>query len=99
MNNKETIRNLFSVLNGCLPYEYNVVLIDDHGRIPSILIVKEDSDRIMQIATSRFNGDVFTVFSYDDGDDPDKDSEVYQWVLDSPDFTLDNILTDIKNRL
>lgn len=99
MNDKETIRNLFCVLNGCLPCEYDVVLLDDHGRTPNILIVKKDSDHIMQISTSRFNDDAFIVFVYDDGDDPDKDSEVYQWDTESPDFTLDNILTDIKNRL
>ncbi len=99
MNDKETIRNLFCVINGCLPYEYDVTLLNDHDRTPSILITKEDSDHIMQISTSRPNDDAFTVFAYDDGDDPGKDSEVYQWNTDSPDFTLDNILADIKHRL
>lgn len=99
MNNKEPLQNLFCVLNGCLSCEYDVLLLDDHGRTPNILITKEDSDHIMQISTSRFNDDAFIVFVYNDGDDPCKDSEVYQWDNDSPDFTLDNILTDIKNRL
>lgn len=98
MNGKETIRNLFCILNGYLPYEYDVTLSNDHGRTPNILITKKDSDCIMQIDASSHDG-TFTVSAYDDGDDPDKDSEVCQWDTDSPDFTLDNILTDIKNRL
>lgn len=98
MSDKETLQNLCSVINGCLPYEYDVKLLDYHGRNPRILIVKEDSDHIMQISTSK-HSDTFTVFSYDDGDDPDTDGEVYQWDLDSPDSTLDSILADIKNRL
>lgn len=99
MNNKENLQNLFCILNGCLPYEYDVTLPNDHGRTPNILIAKKDSDRIMQISTSRFNDDAFIVSVYDDGDDPDKDGEEYQWDNDSPDFTLDNILTDIKNHI
>lgn len=99
MNNKENLQNLFCILNGCLPSEYDVILLDDHGRTPSILIVKKDSDRIMQISSSEPSDDTFTVLVYDDGDDPDKDSEIYQWDTDSPDFTLDNILTDIKNHI
>lgn len=98
MSDKETIRNLFNVINGCLPYEYDVKTLDDHGRTHGILIVKEDSDHIMQISANNRDDNTLTVFSYDDGGDPDKDSEVYQWDLDSPDATLDNILTDIKNR-
>lgn len=97
MNNKENLQALFSVLNGCLPYEYDEKYLDN-GSTASILIIKNDSDHIMQITTSDINDDTFTVFSYDDGDDPDTDSEVFQWDLDSPDVTLDTIITDIKNR-
>lgn len=98
MNNKDYTRNLFSIINGCLPYEYDVTLLDDHGRTPNILIVKEDSDHIMQIAPSE-RDDTYTVLVWTDGDDPATDSETYQWNLDSPDATLDTIITDIKNRL
>lgn len=98
MNNKDDTRNLFNIINGCLPYEYDAVLLDDHGRTPSILIVKKDSDHIMQI-TPNEHDDTYTVLVWVDGDDPDTDSEAYQWDLNSPDSTLDSILTDIKNRL
>lgn len=98
MNDKETIQNLFSVLNGCLPYEYDVTLINDHGRTPNILIVKKDSDHIMQISPSKHDN-TYTVLVCVDGDDPDTDSEIYQWDLDSPDTTLNTIIADIKNRL
>lgn len=98
MSHKDATRNLFSIINGCLPYEYDVELLDYHTKGPSILIVKEDSDHIMQIAPNEHDN-TCTVLVWIDGDDPDKDSEVYQWDLDSPDFTLDTILADIKNRL
>lgn len=98
MSHNDNTRNLFNVLNGCLPYEYDVTLLKYHGRTNGILIVKEDSDRIMQISPHEHDN-TCTVLVRADGDDLDKDSEVYQWNLDSPDFTLDAILTDIKNRL
>lgn len=98
MSNKETIRNLFCVLNGCLPYEYDVNLLNGKSENASILIVKENSTHIMQIATSGHD-DTLTVLTYDDGDDPDTDSETYQWDTDSPDFTINDILTDIENHL
>lgn len=92
MSHKDATRNLSNVLNGCLPYEYDIELLKD----PNILITKEDSDHIMQI-TPNEHDNTCTVLVWVDGDD--KDSEVYQWDLDSPDVTLDSILTDIKNRL
>lgn len=98
MSDKENIRNLFNIINGCLPYEYDVKLLDGHSRTPGILIVKKDSDHIMHISPNNHD-DAFTVFSYDDGDDPTTNSEAYQWNLDSSDLTLDDILADIKNRL
>lgn len=98
MNNKENLQALFTVLNGCLPYEYGVKLLDDHGRTPGILIVKNGSDHIMQIAANDLDDDTLTVFSYDDGDDPDRDGEVFQWNIDPPDATPDTIIADIKNR-
>lgn len=98
MSDKETIRNLFNVINGCLPYEYDTTLLNDHGSTHGILITKKDSDHIMQITTSEHD-DTFTVTAYDHGDDPDKDGETYQWDTDTPDSTLDLILTDIQNRL
>lgn len=97
MDNKENLQNLFSVLNGCLPREYTEAFFNDKGTHASMLIVKENSDRIMQISTSELNDGTFTVFVYDDGDDPAENSEVYLWDTDSPDFTLDNILAAIKN--
>lgn len=98
MSDKENLRNLFSIINGCLPYEYDVKLLDYHGKDTSLLIVKKDSDHIMQI-TPNEHDNTCTVLAWVDGDDPDTDGEVYQWDLDSPDLTLDDILTDIKNRL
>lgn len=98
MNNKDNTRNLFNIINGCLPHEYDVILLDKHHKTPSILIVKEDSDHIMQITPSEHDN-TCTVLTWADGDDPATDSETYQWDLESPDVTLDTILTDIKNRL
>lgn len=98
MTNKDNTRNLFSIINGCLPYEYDVILLDDHDRTPNILIVKEDSDHIMQI-TPNTHDNTCTVLAWADGDDPTTDSETFQWNLDSPDVTLETIITDIKNRL
>ena len=98
MSHKDNTLSLFSIINGCLPHEYDVTLIDDHGRTHNILIVKKDSDHIMQIASNEHDN-TCTVLVWIDGDDPDTDSEAYQWDLDSPYVTLDTILTDIKNRL
>lgn len=98
MTNKDNTRNLFSIINGCLPYEYDIKLLDDHSKAHGILIVKKNSDHIMQI-TPNEHDNTCTVFTYDDGDDPNTDNETYQWDLDSPDLTLDDILTDIKNLL
>lgn len=98
MSDKETIRNLFNIINGCLPYEYDITLLDDHGNTHGILIVKKDSDHIMQITPSK-RDNTYTVLAWIDGDDPATDSEAYQWDLDSPDSTLNDILTDIQNRL
>lgn len=98
MNNKDNTRNLFSIINGCLPHEYDVILLDDHRRTPNILIVKENSDHIMQIDPDEHDN-TCTVLVWVDGDNPATDSEVYQWDLESPGVTLDTILTDIKNRL
>lgn len=97
MNNKENLKSLFSAFNGCLPCEYDGKYLDN-GSTASILITKNNSGHIMDIATSVTNDDVLTVFSYDYGDTPDEDSEVFQWNLDSPDVTLDTILADIQNR-
>lgn len=98
MSHKDNTRDLFSVLNGCLPNEYGVILLNNHSGTYGILIVKEDSDYIMQIATNEHD-DTCTVLVWVDGDDPDTDSEAYQWDLDSPDVTLNTILADIRNRL
>lgn len=98
MSGKNNTQNLFSIINGCLPYEYDVILLDGHGRAYGILIAKKDSDHIMQITPSEHDN-TYTVLVWSDGDDPATDSEAYQWDLDSPDLTLDDILTDIQNRL
>lgn len=97
MSNKETIRNLFNVINGCLPYEYDVELLNSPGRTASVLITKKDSGYVVQVDASEHD-DMLTVTTYDDEGDFDKDNEICQWDTDSPDFTLDNVLTDIKNR-
>lgn len=98
MNNNDNAKNLFSIINGCLPYEYDVIPLADHGRTYGILITKKDSDHIMQITTNEHDN-TCTVLAWTDGDDLDTGSETYQWDLDSPDLTLDDILTDIQNRL
>lgn len=98
MSDKNNTRNLSSIINGCLPYEYDVTLHNYHGKTPSILITKEDSNHIMQI-TPNEHDNTCTVLTWIDGDDPDTGSETLQWNIDSPDVTLDSILTDIKNRL
>lgn len=97
MSHKDATLGLFSIINGCLPYEYDVKLLEYHGMGHSILIVKKDSDHIMQITPSKHDNTCL-VLVWVDGDDPDTDSEAYHWDLDSPDVTLDTILTDIKNR-
>ena len=96
MSNHTTLSTLFATLHGSLPYEYDEKYLDT-GTTASILISKSDSNHIMQIATCDHDDDVLTAFSYDDGDDPDEASETFQWDLDSPDVTLDTIITDIKN--
>lgn len=97
MDNNENLQNLFSILNGCLPHEYDEAFLNSKDTYDSILIIKENSDRIMQISASGLTDGTFIAFVYDDGDDPAEDSEVYLWDVGSTDFTLDNILTAIKN--
>lgn len=98
MSNKDNTKNLLNTINGCLPYEYDMTLLDGHGRTYGILITKKDSDHIMQITPSEHDN-TCTVLTWTDGNDPTTDGETYQWDLDSPDSTLDGILADIQNRL
>lgn len=98
MSHKDATLSLFSIINGCLPYEYDVELLASHTEYPSILVLKKGSNHIMQIDPNEHDN-TYTIFTWIDGDDPTTDSETYQWNLESPDTTIDTILTDIKNRL
>lgn len=98
MSDKNNTLNLSSIINGCLPYEYDVVLLGDRGRTYGIMITKEDSGHFMQITPSDHDN-TCAVLVWAEGDDPDTDGEAYRWDLDSPDFTIDDILTDIKTHI
>lgn len=98
MSDKNNTRNLFSIINGCLPYEYDVTLLNGHDGAYGIIIVKEGSDHIVQITPSEHNN-TCTVLVWADGDNPDTDGEGYQWDLDSPGLTLADILANIKHCL
>lgn len=61
MNKNTNIQNLFHILNGCLPYEYDEKLIANED---TIIITKEDSDNTMYI-TLDDDDDVIAI-GYDD---------------------------------
>lgn len=99
MNDNETIRNLFRILNGCLPYEYDEKYINDAERGDAITISKTNSERSIYITANMPNSNaILDTTLYDDAyaDDP---IEIVQWDLDDQDLTLTDLITYLKNTL
>lgn len=71
MDKNTNIQNLFRILNGCLPYEYDERLVTNEN---TIIITKEDSDNTMYI----------TLNNTDNTDDPDDPDDVIAIGHDDP---------------
>lgn len=99
MNDKETIRNLFSVLNGCLPYEYDEKLVTNEN---TIIITKENSDNTMCITLNNNPDDPDDVIAIGH-DDPNRGyfveyEPIYQSSVNEQ-IPLDTIIDNIKHNL
>lgn len=92
MTKNDNIHLLFTILNGCLPYEYTEELTDNEN---TIVITKEDSDYDMYISPDGLDTDNFEV-SVNYGDEP---VELYQWNTNDPNSNLTDLIAYIKNSL
>lgn len=91
MNKNDNLHILFKTLTDILPYEFNEKFIDGQPTEASIVITKEDSDRIMLISG---NND-FAVSIYADEDD-DKPRETFSWATEDEETTIESIVSCIK---
>ena len=97
MRDKNNTRNLFHILNGCLPYEYNEKYLDTKDTDASILITKEESNRTLLFTANPDHHDEFEISIYDNGDD--KPLETALLTMKEPDDSITPILTYIKTYL
>lgn len=96
MKNHTTLTDLFTALNGTLPYEYDKLYAAYGDTYPGILISKKDSETTICIVpdTPHDNGIVDTV-TYDN----DTETETLQWNTNSPDFNLLTLISHIEKTL
>lgn len=97
MSNYTTLKHLFAVLHGSLPYEYDVYA-NDKGTDHSIVINKKDSEHTIYITanTSDDNGIVDTTLYDPIYDDP---VEITQWDTNNPNFNLIDLIAYIEKTL
>lgn len=98
MNDHMTLTTLFSILRGCLPYEYDELYINGENMDHSIVINKKDSELTMYITMNApDDNDILDTDLYDNYDDDL--IETCQWDLDDPNLNLTDLITYIKNSL
>lgn len=99
MENKTTLKTLFAVLRGCLPYEYDTLYVSSENTGDSITISKADSDRIIYItAGTPDDDDIIDTTLYDDAND-DEPLEICQWDTDDPNLNLTDLIAYIEKTL
>lgn len=93
MSNYTTLKNLFAILHGILPYEYDEKYVNGVGLEDTIAISKNNTGHTIYITanTPDANG-VFGVTLYDDIHDDDH-AEFTIWDTNDPNLTL----TDLTN--
>lgn len=93
MNDNEPIRNLFNILNGCLPYEYGEHLTKD---TEYIAITKKDSPIVVYITEDETEPGTLNATSYDtEEDELSPDVTVHLDIMD-PDFNIIDATNEIK---
>lgn len=98
MNKNDNIHTLSTILNGCLPYEYDQKLVDNET---TLVITKEDSDLTMYISPDENNDDEFVIIH--GHDDPNRgyfmESEPIYRSSEDEQIPLDAIIDNIKHHL
>lgn len=97
MNGNKTLRTLFHILNGCLPYEYDEKYLDTKDTDASILITKKESGRTLFFTANSDHHDEFEISIYDD--DNDKPLETALLTIKKPYDSITQIITYIKTYL
>lgn len=94
MDKNTNIRTMFSILNGCLPYEYDAKLVTNEN---TIIITKEDSDNTMYITLNDPDApdDAITISH----DDPNRGYSVEYEPINHEQIPLGTIIDNIKHNL
>lgn len=95
MNKHDNLHTLFSVLNGCLSYAYNMTLRDNET---TIVLTREGTDDIMFICPDEYHEDDFVAYiSYDSsGEIRDGEYDTILWTSEDGQIPLSNILSGIR---
>lgn len=97
MSDKENLRNLFNIINGCLPHEYDVTLTENTTVYDYIKITKADTANAIYFTTYHNNANTLYMELYDA--EYDDFIDYCAWDLDSPDLSLTAIINDIRKNL
>lgn len=93
MSDKKNLRNLFSIINGCLPYEYDEYLTKD---TEYIAITKKDSPIVVYITEDETEPGTLNATSFDTEEDKlPPDITVHLDTMD-PDFNIIDAINEIK---
>lgn len=99
MSKHTTLKTLFTVINGTLPYEYDEKYINGANREDAIIISKTSSERTICLTANMPDGNnIFDATLYDNTHDDDP-IEISQWDADDPDLTLIDLITYIEKTL
>ena len=99
MSNNITLKTLFAVLHGSLPYEYDEKYVNGVGLEDSIVISKTSSDHVICInANTPDDNGVFDVTLYDDINDDDHVG-ITIWDTNSPNLDLIDLIAYIEESL
>lgn len=99
MSNYTTLKTLFDILHGILPYEYDEKYVNGVGLEDIIAISKNDTGPAIYItANTPDDNGVFNVTLYDDIND-DNPAEFTIWDANDPTLTLTDLTSYIKKSL
>nr|DAI70443.1 MAG TPA: hypothetical protein [Caudoviricetes sp.] len=99
MSKYTTLKALFAMLHGTLPYEYDEKYINDANQEDAIAISKTSSERSIYItANLPYDKNIFDITLYDDTCDDDP-IEISQWDADDQDLTLLDLIAYIEKNL
>lgn len=99
MSKHTILKNLFTVLQGSLPYEYDEKYFNGAGLEDAIIISKTNSERSIYITTNMpYDNNIFDLTLYDDTSDDDP-IETSQWDADDQDLTLLDLIAYIEKSL